>query len=127
MRVPERYRITTGRFASSPADGANGAYKIPVGSRYLHALVSDGQYDGWEHVSVNGGDRVPTWDEMCTIKALFWDDEEAVIQYHPRASQYVNCHPYVLHLWRPTAVPLPEPPSILIGPKSVRVPVGRKV
>jgi len=119
MKIPERYRITAGHFASTPEDGPNGAFKIPVGSRYLHALVSDGTYDGWEHVSVNGSDRVPTWDEMCFIKDLFWEDEQAVIQYHPRKSQYINCHPFVLHLWRPTAVALPEPPSTLVGPATL--------
>jgi hypothetical protein len=30
---------------------------------------------------------------------------------------YVNCHPYVLHLWKPTGVDLQAPPAILVGPR----------
>lgn len=54
----------------------------------------------WEHVSVSCADRCPTWDEMAMVKGLFWDEEETVVQFHPPRSQYVNAHPYCLHLWR---------------------------
>ena len=66
---------------------------------------------GWEHVSVSHQNRVPTWEEMCMVKDIFFYDEEAVIQYHPSKSQYVNKHPYTLHLWRPTGIKLPMPPK----------------
>lgn len=56
--------------------------------------------DGWEHVSVSLGNRCPTWDEMCFVKNLFWDEEDIAIQFHPAKSEYVNLHPYALHLWR---------------------------
>lgn len=70
--------------------------------------------DGWEHVSVSLVNRCPTWDEMCFVKDLFWSPEETVVQYHPRASEYVNNHPYCLHLWRPIGVGLPLPPPGLV-------------
>jgi hypothetical protein len=54
---------------------------------------------------------------MCHVKALFWDPEDWVVQYHPAESEYVNNHPHTLHLWRPTAATLPTPPSILVGVK----------
>jgi len=53
-----------------------------------------------EHVSVSLARRCPTWDEMCMIKDIFWNDDECVIQFHPPKSQYVNVHPYCLHMWR---------------------------
>lgn len=56
--------------------------------------------EGWEHVSVSLGNRCPTWDEMCFVKNLFWDEEDMVIQFHPAKSEYINLHPYALHLWR---------------------------
>jgi hypothetical protein len=56
--------------------------------------------EGWEHVSVSLGNRCPTWDEMCFVKGLFWDDEDVAIQFHPAKSEYVNFHPFALHLWR---------------------------
>lgn len=75
---------------------------------------------GWEHVSVSlpGAMRCPTWEEMCYIKDLCWNDNETVIQYHPAKSDYVNFHPFVLHLWRPIDIDFPKPPTIMIGPKT---------
>ena len=37
-------------------------------------------------------------------KALFWDEDDCVIQYHPPRSEYVNNHQNCLHLWRPIGV-----------------------
>jgi len=73
----------------------------------------------WEHVSVSTATRCPTWPEMCFIKDLFWHEDECVVQYHPALKDYVNHHPYTLHLWRPTKQSdrMPTPPSILVGPK----------
>ena len=83
----------------------------------IHVIASDGS--GWEHVSVSisGAERCPTWGEMCLVKDLFWHKNETVIQYHPSEKTYVNNHPYVLHLWRPTGKKIPNPPTILIGLK----------
>jgi len=66
---------------------------------------------GWEHTSVHSEKGIPSWQEMCFIKDLFWNDSETVIQYHPARSDYVNIHPHVLHLWRPTDVEIPMPPK----------------
>ncbi len=80
----------------------------------------------WEHVSVRIGytkyhgkmaERIPTWEEMCAIKDLFWEKSECVMQLHPPEEDYVNCHPLVLHLWRPMDGIIPRPPSIAVGPK----------
>jgi hypothetical protein len=72
----------------------------------------------WEHVSVSRERRIPNWEEMCFGKRLFWDDDECVVQFHPPKSDYVNCHPRCLHLWRPVGGGFPTPPSMLIGPMS---------
>jgi len=85
-------------------------------------IASDGS--GWEHVSVHAFQlrkgrrivRTPTWDEMCWIKATFWDDDDVVVQFHPRKRDYVNAHPATLHLWRSTAGDFPRPDPILVGP-----------
>lgn len=64
-------------------------------------IISSGIIDPlWEHVSVSRINRTPTWNEMCRIKELFWDDDETVVQFHPKKSEYVNRHPYCLHLWK---------------------------
>ena len=71
----------------------------------------------WEHVSVSLAERCPTWDEMCAVKAIFWRDDEAVIQFHPPESEYVNCHPHCLHLWKPVGRTIPLPPPMAVGPQ----------
>ncbi len=110
----EQYRVKTGPFRSTAADGNNGAFFIPLGKGQVLAVqVSDG--GGWDHVSASLFDRCPTWEEMCRVKDLFFDPEEVVVQYHPAASTYVNNHPHCLHLFRPQAVALPTPPAIMVG------------
>lgn len=100
FHVPEEFRVTTGPTRTKKSDGNNGhffvrslKFKMPI-----FCQASDG--GGWEHVSASIRNRCPTWDEMCKVKSLFWDDEDLVAQYHLPKSKYVNNHPYVLHLWR---------------------------
>ena len=52
---------------------------------------------------------------MCQVKDLFWEEEEVVVQFHPKKSEYVNMHEGCLHLWRSTEKEFPTPPSILVG------------
>jgi hypothetical protein len=122
FHVPERCRIRTGPMASDATYGNNGAFFVPgPGARGLSGprmtvIASDGM--GWEHVSASLPNRCPTWDEMCHIKGIFWDDTDCVVQFHPPRSEYVNNHPYCLHLWRPTEAVIPMPPSLMVGIKS---------
>lgn len=128
FHVPNRYRVTQGRLASNYTDGNNGLFIVPR-RHYakpdrkrrleLRVIASDEEYAGeiWEHVSASMPNRCPTWDEMCWIKSIFWDEEDVVIQYHPAKTDYVNCHPYCLHLWRPIGIVLPKPPAALVGTK----------
>lgn len=53
---------------------------------------------------------------MCFIKDLFWDEDDTVIQFHPPRSEYVNCHPHCLHLWRPIGIEIATPPKWMVGP-----------
>lgn len=69
---------------------------------------------GWDHVSARGPGRILRWDEMCKIKDIFFYPEECVMQLHPPKSRYVNCHPYVLHLWRPQDTEIPQPPLVMV-------------
>jgi len=119
FHVPEKYRMSKGPYGSDFTFGNNGAFVLPpkVGNRVLYIIASDGM--GWEHVSIHAYEgkktRTPTWAEMCYVKDLFWDGEDVVMQLHPKKSEYVNNHPDVLHLWRPTEAVIPTPPSILVG------------
>lgn len=115
FHVPNKYRIRRGPIGSDDSIGNAGAFAVPHKKARFMVIASDSI--GWEHVSVSMPDRCPTWKEMCLIKDLFWDPEDTVIQYHPAESEYVNNHPFCLHLWRPVGLDLPIPPSILVGVK----------
>lgn len=54
---------------------------------------------------------------MCTLKEIFWKDDEAVIQIHPRANEYVNNMQNCLHLWRCSYKDMVLPPSCFVGLK----------
>ncbi len=116
FHVPNKFRIRTGRLGSDDGIGNCGAFEIKLKHAQVVFVIVSSDF-GWEHVSVSRKDRCPTWDEMCQVKAMFWDDEDCVVQYHPPKSEYVNNHPNCLHLWRPTAAVLPMPPSIFVGVK----------
>ena len=108
-------------WSSAPGEH-HGVFYLSRGRINFVAIASDGSDEiPWEHVSVRAidykGERCPTWDEMCWLKSLFWDEEECVIQYHPPRAEYVNNHPFVLHLWKPTAAGIPRPPTICVGIK----------
>ena len=119
FKVPENYRVTKGPHATDRGDGNNGAFVLEVGKhgkKYrIFTIASDGM--GWEHVSASLPGRCPTWKEMCAIKALFWGDDDVVIQIHPTHDEYVNNHPYCLHLWRKAGTNdfCERPPPELIG------------
>ena len=72
---------------------------------------------GWEHVSVAPVKRhkIPTWEQMCAVKDVFFKDDEAVIQIHPPKAEYVNMMTNCLHLWRPISKQLVLPPSFMVG------------
>lgn len=130
FHVPELMRDTKHPIlGSTAANGNNGAFHLesPESGWRLMLIASDGSEAPdeptwqWEHVSVHayrgdGRTRTPTWREMSYVKRLCWDAEDVVMQLHPRESEYVNCHPNVLHLWRPRNQDIPTPPQILVGP-----------
>lgn len=139
FNVPNKYRHRTGKLASDDSYGNNGMFNIPhykISHYQFIVQASDGS--GWEHASVSllkeettivkqskGNhvkrsqfvivERCPTWEEMCYIKDLFWQETDMVMQYHPAKEDYISMHPYCLHLWRPTDQTVPKPPSIFVG------------
>ena len=123
FKVLNKYRDKiTPQLRSDDSYGNNGVFNIPhpfMKNYFLRCMASDGL--GWEHVSISlskikkNPTRCPSWSEMCYIKDLFWSKDECVIQYHPSESEYVNMHPFVLHLWKPINQQVPIPDKIMIG------------
>lgn len=118
-------RIRDGRFGSTDCAGLNGCFQImgPCGTS-LRIIASTANADrritkGWEHVSVSCQKRCPNWTEMCFVKALFWKDDEVVVQFHPKKEDYISNHAYCLHMFRHELINFPMPPSVLVGDKTL--------
>ncbi len=90
------------------------------GKKYGSVIWSNG--GGWEHVSVAPYNRriTPSWDDMCSLKDMFFYENEVVVQFHPAKSEYVNNVGNCLHLWRPINENMPTPQPILVGIKAVQ-------
>ena len=101
------------RIGEISEDGFGGEISLPL----WHGTVICSTGAGWEHVSVSPYQHrvTPSWDDMCAIKDMFWNDDEAVIQIHPPKAEYVNNMRNCLHLWRCTYKEMVLPPSILVG------------
>lgn len=94
-------------------DGFGGKYYDKISDKWLNFIFS---YQlGWEHLSVSTPSKTPTWEQMCTMKDIFWNKDEVCVEYHPKEEDYVNNHPHCLHVWKPTELELPTPPHILVG------------
>jgi hypothetical protein len=118
-------RLESGRIKGDKSWGPYGMFVVPGPCGKKLCIVASGANAddevsaGWEHVSVSTRRRCPNWTEMCFVKDLFWAPEECVVQFHPPKSEYVNNHPFVLHLWKHRDNPFPTPPSVLVGLKNV--------
>lgn len=82
--------------AATRADGA--AYR---NDRGLYVIISGIVIDHkrWIHVSVSRKSRLPSWDDLKIVKNLFVGLEKKAFQVLPAYKEYVNIHPYCLHLW----------------------------
>lgn len=96
-------------------DGGSGY--VQFGNMKASVIWSNG--GGWEHVSMAPYKHsyVPSWDDMCRLKNMFFGPDEWVVQFHPPESEYVNNMVNCLHLWRPLEEKLPTPPSWMVGLK----------
>lgn len=91
-------------------EGCGGYLNLRTGKQRTFSFIASidkAQNFAMEHVSVsiyNDKHKLPTWDEMCEVKDIFWRDDEEVHQIHPPKGQYIHGvgdMDNVLHLWRP--------------------------
>ena len=87
----------------------DGAAWQKAGLRVLasHAREADGML--WLHVSVSRSDRIPSWDDLKVIRTVFIGDDRLALQVFPPKEEWINLHPYCLHLWAPLGHnPIPD-------------------
>lgn len=77
--------------------------------------ISTVGYGGWNHASVSLEHRCPSWNEMEFVKRSFFEPQECAMQLHVPEAEYLNHHPYCLHLWSPVNDTIPRPPNGLVG------------
>lgn len=103
-----------------PQTDTAGSFRVYVNGRSFYVLASTdktGPDEVWEHISVTPKNqkRCPTWEEMASIKDMFFEPEEEAVQFHPKHSKYVNQNEYCLHIWRPSDGKLLRNPQDAIG------------
>jgi hypothetical protein len=107
--------IKENRYITEINVGNDGGYcvlKLSPKSKLVAIIFSWG--DGWDHVSASYSNRCLTWEEMCVVKNIFFNEDETVIQYHPAKVKYINNHPFTLHLWKPQNQEIPMPPEYMV-------------
>lgn len=100
MRNSPNLKIEQHRIGGPPRTNC-GAFLIRIPKFGVELQVIAGNGMGWDHVSVRGPGRVPTYEEMEFVRELFFKDDEAVMQLSVARADHINIHPLVLHLWRP--------------------------
>lgn len=100
------------------------------GRRWVHAITelsvilsAAAQSDGrvWLHVSVAHQSRMPSWQELVDVKEWLFGFDRYAAQIVPPRSEYVNKHPFCLHLFTPADGPWPLPDFTVVegGEKSL--------
>ncbi|AIY85207.1 hypothetical protein U729_3168 (plasmid) [Clostridium baratii str. Sullivan] len=93
-------------------DEYNGAFFLLIDD--IETFVIAAKTDEWEHVSVSHKNVTPSWDTMCKIKDMFFEDNETVMQLHPPKEDYINIHEHCLHMWRPVKDKIKMPPDFMV-------------
>ena len=110
-----KYRITDpaklGHVEGWAGDERSGSFIVPSPGDHRPMVVVASNDAGWDHVSASREYRTPNWHEMSFIHRLFFNENEVAMQLHVPATDHVNIHPYVLHLWRPHDRVIPLPPK----------------
>lgn len=78
-----------------------GRYELDHRRKGYRVIVSGTVKGGgrWIHLSFSCRDRVPDWEELRAVKGRFLGDDATAVQVFPPKEQWVNVHPYCLHLW----------------------------
>jgi hypothetical protein len=53
----------------------------------------------WLHVSCSRTNTLPSWKDLKEVKRVFVGRDRPALQLLPAEANYVNLHPYVLHLY----------------------------
>jgi len=99
FRRPKRAMILSIIWREIPAPA--GSQRAYMKGGTLFVVVTEERHDNewWRHASCSREDRLPSWEDLREVKKLFIGRDSKAVQVLPAESEYVNLHPYVLHLW----------------------------
>lgn len=105
MRSDEEI-ISSIRISGATTGRRAGSAHIELPSGLSGSVIWGRDENGWEHVSVSDRrrGRLPSWEDMCRVKDIFFREDEECCQFHPREPDYVHGVgglENVLHIWRP--------------------------
>jgi hypothetical protein len=144
LREINQYRDHAGERSQYGARGGDvsheqwaGVFRIPAkGTRHGLLVIANsgdmpeavGSAYAWDHVSVSLPMRCPTWEEMETVKRLFFLPDETAMQLHVDTGEHISNHRFCLHIWRPCdGREIPLPPSIMVGAQEIgTLPIRRR-
>ena len=74
----------------------------------------------WLHVSLSRADRIPSYEDISTVKRVFIGEDHEAYQVFPPLERDVNIHPNVLYLWcDPDGPVLPDFTGMINGKRSL--------
>lgn len=97
IEIPERMRPYLPIHLAFVARG--GLRIIAADEPYL-----DGRFGNLRHVSFSRPSIPPARQDVRLVKDTFYGDDAEAMLVLPKASEYINIHPYTHHLWQ-----IPEP------------------
>lgn len=74
-------------------------YRSGDGLLVIFSAAEERDGKRWIHVSASRSGRLPGWQDMRKVKDIFIGANRLAVQVFPRKDEYVNIHPFVLHLW----------------------------
>lgn len=91
--IPSNWRLI-----KAGIDGA--AYQSRNGLKVILSCCIEADEKNWVHLSVSRKNRLPDWAEFTQVKEIFLGKEALAIQVLAPRSEWVNHHPYCLHLYQ---------------------------
>lgn len=103
-------RVLTSDWMVIQAFGDGSAYQNRNGLRVLVTTAPFPDGREWMHISLSRADRLPSHDDLKHAKETFAGNNRYAYQVFPPVKEYVNIHPFCLHLWVPLTgePPLPD-------------------
>jgi hypothetical protein len=72
-----------------------------IGDLQILATVQpDADGTPWYHVSYSLIDKTPTHEQTCMVRTAMFRPDVVVVAVFPPVDEYVNLHPFCLHLWQ---------------------------